>query len=183
MWILTVISDPGMMDIQTLVKVHSIGYSLQDVKVNFHHDMKVNVGDVKIEGQQGEILNLPRWIATVLSDDKLAEIQDTDMIVELKQAIVKENVQGEFDLSTLDPHFYIKLRSHMTRLEKSDYDKVESMLNSLIRKRQGKIIRLADSSKLTAEISQKLSIEERAFYTAIYNNSMEFKNQVLGERR
>jgi len=183
MWILTRFSDPEMIDIPTLVKVHSVGYSLQDVKVNFHHDLKINVGDIQIEGQQGEILNLPRWVANVLSNDKLAEIQDSDMIVELKQAIVKENVQGEFDLSTLDTHFYIKLRSHMARLDKDDYDKVESMLNSLIRKRQGKIIRLADSSKLTADISQKLSIEERAFYTTIYNNSIEFKNQVLGVKK
>lgn len=172
-----------MTDIPTLVRVHSIGYKLQEVKLNFRHDMKIDVGDIKIEAQQGEILNLPRWVCDVISSENLAEIQDSDMITELKQAIVKENVQGEFDLSTLDPHFYIKLRSHMTKLDTSDYDKIESMLNSLIRKRQGKIIRLADSSKLTADISQKLSIEERAFYTSIYNNSIEFKNHVLGDKK
>ncbi|MDG7054458.1 MAG: hypothetical protein JRZ95_04010, partial [Nitrososphaerota archaeon] len=71
------------------------------------------------------------------------------MVVELKQAIVKENVQGEFELATLEPHFYIKLKSYMKTLEQSDFDKVESMLNSLVRKRKGKIIHLADSSKLT----------------------------------
>ena len=52
------------------------------------------------------------------------------MIVELKQAVVKENVQGEFEIATLDPHFYIKLKSQMKKLEQSDFDKVESMLES-----------------------------------------------------
>ena len=37
------------------------------------------------------------------------------------------------------------------------------MLNTLLRTRQTKIVRLADTSKLTTELSQKLSIEEREF--------------------
>ncbi|KAG2471700.1 MAG: hypothetical protein NPMRD2_1270001 [Nitrosopumilales archaeon] len=105
------------------------------------------------------------------------------MIVELKQATVKENVQGEFELATLEPHFYVRLLSYMKKLPKDDFDKVESMLNSLVRKRQGKIIHLADSSKLTADLSKKLTIEEKLFYEKIYNTSTDFKKQILGDHK
>ena len=159
-----------MLDIQNLVRVHSISNDLHDVKVEFSRDLKIDISGITVEGKQGEIINIPRWIADILHADKHVEIKDDDMFSELKQSVVKEKVQGEFDLSTLDDYFYIKLKSYMKRLPENDYDKVESMLNTLLRKRQGKIIHLADSSKLTPDISQKLSIEEREFFNQIYEN-------------
>ncbi len=172
-----------MLNSTELAKVHHTGFDLEDVKVTFLHDLKIKVASVDVEGKQGEMLNIPRWVSTVLELEKHVTIQETDMIVELKQATVKENVQGEFELATLEPHFYIRLLSYMKKLPKDDFDKVESMLNSLVRKRQGKIIHLADSSKLTADLSQKLTIEERSFYEKIYNTSTDFKKQILGDHK
>ena len=70
----------------------------------------------------------------------------------------------------------------MKNLPKDDSDKVESMLNQLIRMRQGKIIRLADSSKLTADLGSKLSVEEEVYFNQIYEASVEFSKQVMGEK-
>ncbi len=172
-----------MLSSSELSKVHHTGLDLEDVKVTFLHDIKINVAGIDVEGKQGEILNIPRWIANVLESDKHVSSEDTDMVVELKQATVKENVQGEFELATLEPYFYVRLISFMKKLPKDDFDKVESMLNSLVRKRQGKIIHLADSSQLTAALSQKLTLEERAFYEKIYKTSMDFKKQILGDKK
>jgi DNA replication factor GINS len=172
-----------MLSSNELSKVHHTGFDLEDVKVTFLHDIKINVAGVNVEGKQGEILNIPRWVASVLESDKHITIEDTDMVVELKQATVKENVQGEFELATLEPYFYVRLISFMKKLPKDDYDKVESMLNSLVRKRQGKIIHLADSLKLNADLSQKLTLEERIFYEKIYNTSSDFKKQILGDKK
>lgn len=171
------------MNISELIQIHSIGYHLQDVKVNFGYDVKIDGPEVSIDAKHGEILSIPRWVAEVLSTEKLAEVQDTDMVVALKQAIVKENVQGDFDLSTLEPEFYIKMNTFMQRLPPQDRDKLESMLNSLIRKRQGKIVRLADSAKMSADLAKKLTVEERVMFDYIYNNSAEFKKQVLGDTK
>ena len=171
------------MNISDLAQLHTIGHSLQDVKVTFNHDIKVNALGVSIDAKHGEILSIPRWVAEVLALEKLVEVQDTDMIVALKQALVKENVQGDFDLSTLDPDFYIKVNSYIERLPQQDRDKVESMLNTLMRKRQGKIIRLADSSKMTSDLSKKLSIEERALFNAIHLQSVDFNKQILGDKK
>ena len=170
------------MHISELIQVHSIGYRLQDVKVNFVYDLKIDAPTVSVESKQGEILSVSRWVAEVLSAEKLVQVQDTDMVVALKQAVMKENVQGDFDLSTLELDFYIKVNSFTQRLPQEDRDKIESMLNSLIRKRQGKIIRLADSSKMTSDLAKKLTIEERTLFDYIHNNSTEFKKQILGDK-
>ena len=172
-----------------LTHMHSIGNSLKDVKVEFKKDLKLDVSDILIEGKQGEILNIPRWTANVLESEKYVEIQDVDMLVELKQAVEKEKMLGQFDLATLqvqhqaDSHFYIKMKSYMNGLPEKDYDKVESMLNTLLRTRQTKIIRLADASKLTADISQKLSIEEREFYNNLHDNSSKFSKTIIGNKK
>ena len=96
---------------------------------------------------------------------------------------MKEEVQSNFDLSSLEAHFYIKLKSYMQRMPEKDYDMMESMLNKLVRTRQSKIIRLADSSKLTAEISQKLTVEEREFYNQIHNTSTKFSKKIIGSKK
>jgi len=169
--------------------MHSIGNSLRDVKVEFKKDTALDVSDISIKGKHGEILNIPRWIADVLESEKYVEIQDVDMLVELKQAVEKEKMLGQFDLATLqvqqqaDPYFYIKMKSYMNGLSEKDYDKVESMLNTLLRTRQTKIIRLADASKLTADISQKLSVEEREFYNNLHDNSSKFSKTIIGSKK
>jgi len=171
-----------MLEIKDLERVHTAGFNLEDVKVTFNHDIKINVAGMDVEAKQGEMLNVPRWVAELLEQEKHVEIQDTDMVVELKQALVKENVQGEFELATLEQHFYVKLKAYMKKLSPIDFDKSESMLNQLIRKRQGKIIRLADSSRLTSDLSSKLTFEEREFYNNLHNISNDFKNQLLGSK-
>ena len=61
--------------------MHSIGNSLKDVKVEFKKDLKLDTLGISIDGKQGEILNIPRWIADVLDSEKQVEIKDVDMLV------------------------------------------------------------------------------------------------------
>ena len=68
----------------------------------------------------------------------------------------------------------------MKRLPEKDYDLTESMLNKLVRTRRSKLVRLADSSKLTATLSQKLTVEEREFYNQIHESSTKFSKKLLG---
>ena len=171
------------MKLEDVIKVHSVGYGLEEVKVEFKHDLKMDVSGVKIEGKESEIMNIPRWVAEILESENHVILHEQDMLTELKQAKVKENVQGEESLSSLDKHFYIKMNSYMKKLSKDDADKVESMLNELIRIRQGKIVRLADSSKLTADLISKLSVEEQVYYNEIHKASLAFKKQVIGDRK
>ena len=49
-----------------LIHMHSVGNNLKDVKVEFKKHTDLDVSDISIKGKQGEILNIPRWIAEVL---------------------------------------------------------------------------------------------------------------------
>ena len=171
------------MDISELASIHSIGHDLKDAKVEFNNDLKLNVSNISIEGKKGEILNIPRWVANILESEKHVEIKDSETLVELKQAVMKEELHGDFDLITLEPNFYIKIKSYMKRLSEKDSVKVESLLNKLLRTRKTKIIRLADSSKLTAEISQKLSVEEHEFYNQVHETSIKFSKKIVGDKK
>ena len=50
--------------------MHSIGNSLKDVKVEFKKELKLDVSDISIDGNQGEIINIPRWAANILESEK-----------------------------------------------------------------------------------------------------------------
>jgi DNA replication factor GINS len=103
------------------------------------------------------------------------------MITELKQALSKEKMVGEYQISTLDPHFYIKLKESLKELNRDDFDKVESMMLELFRMRRGKLVRIADSIKLNTELYNKLPVEENVFYKIIYDNSKEFERLITGD--
>ncbi len=169
------------MEIDEVEKVHLIGYRLKDAKLTINQDFKFNVAGMKIEGTQGDTHNLPQWIGKILSDNHLGTLDSPDMITELKQALSKEKMVGEYQMSTLEPSFYIKLKESMKELNRDDYDKVESMMLELFRMRRGKLVRIADSIKLNSELYGKLTVEENVFYKTIYDNSKEFERQVTGD--
>ena len=179
MWNLVTKSDLTM-EIDKIEKLHIIGYDLKDAKITLNQDIKFNVAGIKIEGTQGEVLNLPRWIGRTIADNNLGTLEFPDMITELKQALSKEKMVGEYQLSTLDPHFYIKLKQSMKELRHNDFDHVESIMLELFRMRRGKLVKLADSIKLNSDLYKKLTVEEVVFFKAIYNNSQEFEKQIRG---
>jgi len=136
---------------------------------------------MKIEGTQGDTNNMPQWVGKILSDNKIGTLDTPDMITELKQALSKEKMVGEYQISTLDPHFYIKLKESMKVLNRDDFDRVESMMLELFRMRRGKLVKLADSIKLNSELYNKLTVEETIFYKTIHDNSVEFEKQITGD--
>lgn len=168
------------MDIEKIEKIHSIGYRLKDAKVTVSQDFKYDVAGTKIEGKAGEVNNMPQWLGKILHDNDLGALSSPDMITGLKQALQKEKMVGEYEISTLDPHFYIKLRETLKELHRDDFDKVESMMLELFRMRRGKLVKQADTIKLNAELYKKLTVEESIFYKTIHDNSVEFEKQIRG---
>ncbi len=169
------------MEIDKIEKVHSVGHRLKDAKVTVNRDFKFNVAGIKTEGTLGGVINMPQWIGKILTDNNLASLDSPDMITELKQALSKEKMVGEYQLSILDPHFYIKLKESMKQLNRDDFDKVESMMLELFRMRRGKLVKIADSIKLNSELHNKLTVEENIFYKTIHENSVEFEKQIRGD--
>ena len=154
---------PTIGDIQ---QIYAAGFNLEDVKITLDHDLKMDVAGIKIDAREGEIISIPRWAALILENEKHCTIQETNMIVELKQALGKENALNEYELSTLEDGFYIKLNAYIERLDKDEQKEAKDLLNTLFRTRHGKLIRLADSSPLTADLSKRMTVEEKLYKTA-----------------
>ena len=104
------------------------------------------------------------------------------MITRSKRAISQDKMVGEYQISTLDPNFYIRLKDSMKELNNDDFDKVESMMLELFRMRRGKLVKIADSIKLNSELYNKLTVEENIFYKTIHENSIEFEKQIRGDK-
>ena len=155
------------MEIDKVEKVHSIGYRLKDAKFTINQDFKYNVAGMKIEGTQGDTNNMPQWIGKILSENKIGTLISPDMITQLKQALSKEKMVGEYQISTLDPHFYIRLKESMKELNRDDFDKVESMMLELFRMRRGKLVKIADTIKLNSELYNKITVE-KMFSTKLF---------------
>lgn len=109
--------------------------------------------------------------------------ETVNMITLLKQILVKEEILGSFSLATVDIDFYSKLKYQMSIMDEGEnsgeLENGKSMLLQLLRKRQYKIMQMAMYNPLTTEISNKLSSEEREYYTDIYNSTIAFKNKLL----
>lgn len=170
------------MSISAHRKASQASFELDEVKVTFKKDIKTTISGVEVVGMDSEMLNLPRWIARILEDDGYVTITDADMGSALKQAMSKENAQDNFQIATLNEHFYIQLEDYMSRLEKSKRDELYSMLNTLVRSRIAKISRLVISSELNAANAAKLTIEEKELYTALRKSYTEFIKHVMGEK-
>ena len=168
------------MKIEDVEKIHTIGYGLKEGKVTLRQDVKYDVANYDLEGGSGEVMNLPQWIGKILTENKLGDLDSPDMLTELKQALSKEKMVGEYQVSTLDPHFYIKLKQFMKTLQKNDFDHVESMLLELFRMRRGKLVKLADSTKLNSDLYNKITVEEGVFFKTIYDNSKNFEKIIRG---
>ena len=169
------------MKIEDVEKIHTIGYGLKEAKVTLRQDVKYDVANYDLEGGSGEVMNLPQWIGKILTENKLGDLDAPDMLTELKQALSKEKMVGEYQVSTLDLHFYIKLKQFMKTLSKNDFDHVESMFLELFRMRRGKLVKLADSTKLNSDLYNKITVEERVFFQTIYDNSKNFEKIIKSD--
>jgi len=155
---------PETIPIASAQKAGRAGYDLEDVKVTFTADVSTSVSGTDVSGREGDVLNLPRWVARTLEEAGHARVDEPSMEPELKQAISKENGLGDYQLASLDDHFYVRMQAHLERAPQQKREELGSMLNSLVRSRVAKISRLVISSKLSAANSEKLTIEERSLY-------------------
>lgn len=157
------------------IKVYEIGYMLEDIRVRFLKDIKLNIFDINIDAKQDDTNIIPRWLANILREMKIVEINKQDIGVELIRALSREKISGNEQLTQLKPDFYIKIRSSFKDYE-GDKNKLTIYLNDLIDARLWKILNLARSTPLTVELEQKLTIEEKILFNAIYKAINEFKS-------
>ncbi len=152
---------------------------LEDLKVRFLQDVKINIFDINIDAKRDDTIIIPRWLALILKDAKLVEINEQDMSIELTRILSREKLTGIDQLTTLKPDFYIKINKFIQESKENDKEKLTIYLHDLIDIRLWKILNMARTTNLTPEFEQKLTIEEKILFNTMYKAINEFKNMVL----
>ncbi len=152
---------------------------LEDIKVRFLQDIKINIFDIDINAKQDDTLIIPRWLALLLRDAKLVEINGQDMSIELTRILSREKLTGTDQLVSLKPDLYIKINKFIQDTKESEREKLMIYLHDLIDIRLWKILNIVRSTTIIPEVEQKLTIEEKILFNTMYKAINEFKNMVL----
>jgi len=153
----------------------------------------LDVGDFHIEKlDQGESVELPRWVADELVGQGMAETAEAPFENEIFNALSKEKMMGPLQLSTLPPDFYVKMRRRLNSLgsgvadgktKREDLERLRAVCYDIVGIRLSKLLALSSSSTPASTLGEKLTPEESAFFALSQSLSKEWKMGLLGGSR
>jgi hypothetical protein len=176
-------------EMQTFVKDREMEYMLGSVKILVRQNLpKITIASKEIsETKEGDILEVPRWVAEVFSDLGLAQIQEESFEVEMLKTLSRERIQGSNQLSTITGDFYLKLRRYLDLLKEGSFSKRSSRLGyeeanvkatDLITLRTVKILPLTVGDSAT-DLVQKVTPEEMRLFNIVRDIVQQWKLTVL----
>ena len=167
-------------------------FLLAPVRVTMKAPMEdLAVGDLLLKkAKEGERLEMPRWVAEELVDLGMAEFQDEPFEVEILKALTREKLLASLQLSPLEPNFYIKMRRRLAavkvgvergRYRREDYEKLRMSSYDLIGRRLSKLLSISSSASVQT-IADKITPEEKAFFSMSGSISAAWKKALLGDQ-
>ncbi len=173
---ITLHSEPRIESIQS---IYQLGYMLEEVRVTYREDAKMSVDNLVIDAKEGDLSSLPRWIAKILVEQGMVEIQSNDATGYISRTMNRERIAKPHDLSGVDVDFYVRVNDYLEGLKERERENLVVSLNTFIASRLEKIVKLAAASSLSPELEGKLSAEEKELYILINKISTKFKKGVL----
>ncbi len=169
-------------------------YLLAKTKVKMKSSLEnIELGDYSITNfQEGQVVEVPRWLGEELVLLKLAEPQEEPFETEVYRALSREKMLGPLQLSQLSVEFYMRMRRKLSVLEgevaqgtarKEDLDRLRSSCYDLVGMRLSKMLSLSSSSAPPGTLADKLTPEESAFFSLSQSLSKEWKDALLGVGR
>lgn len=151
----------------------------------------IDAGDFTIGSvKESEAVEFPRWVAEELAELNLAEMQEEPFESEVFKALTREKMLGSPQLSSLNPDFYLKLRRRLElikeavgagKFRREDYERLKANCYDLIGRRLSKLLALSSSLSGLETIGDKLTPEEKIFFSSSQTLSKEWKRALLGE--
>lgn len=180
-------------DAKTVLKERERDFMLSTTRVTMKSSLEnIDLGDYKIDGvKEGESVELPRWVAEELVQMNLAESSEEPFETEIVKALSREKMMGPLQLSQLPVDFYIRMRRRLSyldaaakegRVKKEDMDRVRASSYDLIGMRLSKLLSLSSTSASAGSLGDKLTPEERAFFSTSQSFSREWRDALLGGR-
>jgi hypothetical protein len=149
-----------------------------------------HVGDYSIDKlEQGQMAEVPRWVAEELVAAKLAEVNEEPFETGLYRALSKEKLMGPMQLSPLQADFYVRMRRRVSYLDKAvgegrarkeDVDRFRGACYDIVGMRLNKLLALAGSSVPASTLADRMTPEEAGFFANSQALSKEWKAALLG---
>ena len=175
--------------ISTFIQDREIEYLLNNVKIKTKQNLpSIHLDSIIIsETKEGNIIEVPRWVAEVFSELGFCEIQEESFEVEMLKALSRERIQGPNQISTLNGNFYLKLKRYLNQLKGNTYsnngsnhDYEEAIIKAIdiLKLRTVKILPLT-VGEVTPELMQKVTPEEATLFNIVRDVVQNWKNTVL----
>ncbi len=166
-------------------------YLLAPVRVTMKSATEgMEVGDLVLsKAKEGERLEMPRWVAEELAELDLADMQEEPFEVEIFKALTREKIMASLQLSPLEPNFYIRMRRRLAsvragvergKYRREDYEKLRMTSYDLIGRRLSKLLSMSSSASVQT-IADRITPEEKAFFSMCSSISAGWKKALLGE--
>ena len=150
----------------------------------------IEVGDLSLrKAKEGDRLEMPRWVAEELVDLNLAETQEEPFEVEIFKALTREKILPSLQLSPLESSFYLRMRRRLAairagvergRYKREDYEKLRTASYDLIGRRLSKLLSMSSSANVQT-FADRITPEEKVFFSTCSSISSEWKKALLGE--
>jgi hypothetical protein len=162
------------------IKDREIAYLLSGTRLLMKQAIpKLEIGSIILEPMsQGDMVELPRWIAEVLTSLGVCEPQEESFSGELFRAVNREKIAGQNQLADLRPDFYLKVRRHLAYARelantkpasRADLERIKMLVYDIMALRIRKILNVATSLSPPPDIKDKLAPEEYELFDSIYN--------------
>ena len=184
-------ADPGT-DVAKIFEQREREFLLAPVRATMKTSTdEIEVGDMLLKkANEGERVELPRWVAEELVELGLAEVQEETFEVEIFKALTREKILASPQLSPLEPNFYIRMRRRLAAVKvgvergkyrREDYEKLRTTSYDLIGRRLSKLLSMSSSASVKT-IADRITPEEKAFFSMSSSISAAWKSALLGEQ-
>lgn len=164
---------------ENIHSTYDIAYLMEEVRITYRRDVKISIANIQIDSKEGDIGSVKRWIAKILAQENLVEIQDTETSSYVSRALNRERISKPHNVSKIEADFYVRVNDYLRGLKERDRENLMISVNSFVATRLEKIVKIAAASPLSAEMEEKLSAEERCLYNLVHDSTDLFKQEVL----
>jgi hypothetical protein len=170
------------------IRDREFSYLLGGTRLRFKQKTsRIDIGSTHLEPKnEGDTVDLPRWIAEVLVEMGVCESQEENFSSEVFKAVTREKIAGSDQLSTLRPDFYLKVRRQLSFVSEParsgvhpELEKTRTLVYDLVALRLRKILSIAISLSAPADIKDKLTPEEYQIFDSVYTLLQSWRSVVM----
>jgi hypothetical protein len=177
-------------DLTQFVRDRDVNLQLQPTRVSYRQSVaELQAGSMHLPpAQEGETREVPLWVANVLGELGLAEVQEEPFEMELFKALSRERIAPAQQLAALRADFYPRLRRFLLALKRrvarnpelgSDQLRATISARDLVSLRLSKLLHFASGTSFASDLLQKLAPEERRLFEEVRSLVEEWRTAVL----